>query len=216
MSLRLDFAGQVFEARPSGVLWWPARQTLIVADLHLGKAATMAARGGALLPPHEDCDTLARLEAEIAALPVARVISLGDGFEDDAAPAALRGAERARLAGLTAGRTWVWVSGNHDSGALPGRMVDAVVEDGIALRHIAAEGPDISGHFHPKARLAGRTRPAFLVGRTHLILPAFGTYTGGLPCESEPLASLVGPGLALLTGPRLLARPLAPPRRRQA
>lgn len=218
MIRRIDFAGQVFEARASGVLWWPGRQTLIVADLHLGKSARMAARGGALLPPHEDVDTLARLGAEVAALPVARVISLGDAFEDAEAPEALRTPERARLAALAAGRDWVWVTGNHDQGAVPGlgAVLPELREEGVALRHVAGEGPDISGHYHPKARLAGRARSAFLVGRAHLILPAFGTYTGGLDCDGEPLASLVGPGLALLTGRRLLARPLALPARRRA
>lgn len=210
MSLPLDFHGQTFAARASGALWWPARATLIVADLHLGKSARMAARGGALLPPHEDADTLARLATELAALPVARVIALGDSFEDAEAPAALRAPDRARLAALAQGRHWLWIAGNHDHAAAPGLGTTAPEwnEDGIALRHVAAGGPDISGHYHPKARLAGRSRPAFLCGRTHLILPAFGTYTGGLDAESEPLASLVGPGLALLTGPRLLPRPL--------
>lgn len=218
MIRRVDFGGQMFEARASGTLWWPGRRTLIVADLHLGKSARMAAKGGALLPPHEDADTLARLEAEVAALPVQRVISLGDAFEDDAAPEALRRPERARLAALASRCDWVWVSGNHDEGAEPGlgAVVPELSEDGITLRHIAAEGPDISGHYHPKARVTGRARPAFLIGRAHLILPAFGTYTGGLDCDTEPLASLVGPGLALLTGPRLIARPLGLTGRRRA
>jgi len=220
MTQRLTFAGQDFEARPSGALWWPDRQTLIVADLHLGKSARMAARGGALLPPHETGDTLARLEAEVAALPARRVISLGDAFEDAGAPGALRDEENARLRALAQGRDWLWITGNHDARAVPGfgTVQGERVEGGLVLRHIAGSGdtpgPDISGHYHPKARLAGRSRPAFLIGARHLILPAFGSYTGGLDCDSAPLADLVGPGLALLTGPRLLARPLRLPVRR--
>ena len=31
----LRFAGQMFEPLVSGALWWPAEQTLLVADLHL-------------------------------------------------------------------------------------------------------------------------------------------------------------------------------------
>lgn len=218
MTHPLTFAGQGFEARPAGTLWWPARRTLIVADLHLGKSATMAARGGALLPPHEDEDTLSRLEAELAALPVARVLSLGDAFEDDAAPEALSTPNRARLGAMVQGRGWIWITGNHDGGALPGLgdTLSEIHEEGIAFRHIAGEGPDISGHYHPKAQLAGQRRPAFLWGQSHLILPAFGTYTGGLDCEAPPLADLVGPGLALLTGTRIMARPLTPGTRRRA
>lgn len=207
------FAGVTLQARASGALYWPGRDTLIVADLHLGKSARMAARGGALLPPHETTDTLARLDAEISALNPARVISLGDAFEDALAPEALRTDETARMAALALGREWVWITGNHDAAALPGfgTVADEITEQGLTLRHIAGDGPDISGHYHPKARLAGQARPAFLIGAEHLVLPAFGTYTGGLDCGVEPLASLVGPGLALLTGARLLACPLTRP-----
>ena len=207
------FAGVRVQARASGALYWPQCDTLIVADLHLGKSARMAARGGALLPPHETTDTLARLEAELHALNPARVISLGDAFEDALAPDALRPEDTSRLAAMARGRDWLWITGNHDAAAVPGfgHVADEITEHGLTLRHIAGNGPDISGHYHPKARLAGRARPAFLIGAEHLVLPAFGTYTGGLDCGAEPLASLVGPGLALLTGPRLLACPLTRP-----
>lgn len=213
--MNLTFAGEGFQARPSGALYWPARRALIVADLHLGKSARMAARGGALLPPFETADTLAKLAADLAALPVAQVISLGDAFDDDAAPDALRATDRSALQAMAQGRDWLWITGNHDTRAAPG--FGTVASDwhagALVLRHIAGKGPDISGHYHPKARLAGRSRPAFLIGADHLILPAFGTYTGGMDCDTDPLASLVGPGLAVLIGPRLIARPLARPRR---
>ena len=77
--------GLVLEARCSGALWWPEGRWLIVADLHLGKSERMARRGGALLPPYEGRETLRRLAEEIAALDPACVVSLGDGFDDDAA-----------------------------------------------------------------------------------------------------------------------------------
>lgn len=215
--MRVTFAGSEFEARPAGTLWWPARRWLIVADLHFGKSARMAARGGALLPPHEDGDTLLRLRAEIEALPVERIISLGDAFDDAKAPEAMRPEDRALLADLAGRCDWLWVTGNHDHGAVPrlGTTASEIVEQGIALRHIAGDGPDISGHYHPKASVAGRSRPAFLIGDKHLILPAFGLYTGGLDCDGAPLAPLVGPGLALLTGSRLIARPLGLPTKRK-
>ncbi|WP_370204740.1 ligase-associated DNA damage response endonuclease PdeM [Pararhodobacter marinus] len=217
MTQPLTFAGQAFEARPSGALWWPALRWLIVADLHLGKSARMAARGGALLPPHDTQDTIDKLAAELAALPVARVVSLGDAFEDHAAPDALSVGDTARLAALAAGRDWVWITGNHDLRARPGfgTVTSEIHEKGLTLRHIAETGPDISGHYHPKARLAGRARPAFLVGGDHLILPAFGTYTGGLDCERAPLSTLIGPGLALLCGSKILSRPIGQPSQRR-
>jgi uncharacterized protein len=138
---------------------------------------------------------------------------LGDAFDDAASLKALPDEMRARLGKLATGRDWVWVTGNHDQSAdwagsdLPGRAVDEIELRGICLRHVASRGPDISAHYHPAVRFMGTRRPAFLIGAEHLILPAFGRYTGGLDATEPPLASLVGPGRAVLTGTRALALP---------
>ena len=66
----------------SGALFWPAAETLIVADLHFEKGSAYAARGVAL-PPYDTAATLARLEACMAKYRPKRVISLGDAFHDD-------------------------------------------------------------------------------------------------------------------------------------
>ena len=63
----------------------------------------------------------------------------------------------------------------------------------------------MSGHYHPKMRLALRgqsiSRPAFLIDGDRVILPAYGTYTGGLSCDDPALAGLMRPeALAVLTG----------------
>lgn len=213
--LAFTFAGAALVARGSGALWWPRHRALIVADLHLGKSARMARRGGVLLPPFETRDTLARLAAEVAALDPVRVILLGDSFDDDAARSELEPDEQAMLAALAHGRDWIAIAGNHDPGAAEAdRALPEILLDGIALRHEAAldprQGPDISGHFHPKVTLAGQRRPAFLIGAAHLILPAFGTYTGGLDAGAAPLRDLVGQGHAILTGARPHLVPLRP------
>lgn len=210
-SYRFEFAGQQLEARASGALFWPARRWLIVADLHLGKSERMARRGGALLPPYETQATLDRLETEMAATAPSVVVSLGDSFDDDAAGLALEGEVCTRLAGLAAGRGWIWISGNHDPGALPARLpgtAAAELRDGLVLRHAAGQGPDVSGHYHPCLRLAGQRRRCFLVGRDHLILPAFGAYTGGLEASSPALTALVPQGIAIACGHRALALPV--------
>jgi len=84
---------------------------------------------------------------------------------------------------------------------------------GIVLRHVAArdaEAPEISGHYHPKARLRGVRRPAFVTDGRRLILPAFGTYTGGLDVTDPAITGQMGPGArALLAGPTMAALPLA-------
>ena len=66
-------------------------------------------------------------------------------------------------------------------------------------------------HYHPKVRLRGRSRPCLLVDATRVILPAYGTYTGGLRTDAAALSALMGDGaLAVMTGP--VPRPLPMPR----
>nr|WP_111299030.1 ligase-associated DNA damage response endonuclease PdeM [Paracoccus saliphilus] len=208
---QVDFHGQRLEARPSGAMHWPARRWLIVADLHLGKSERLARRGGTLLPPYETQATLDRLRTEIAATDPDVVVSLGDGFDDDAAGRALPDDVCDSLRGMANGRRWIWVSGNHDPGAvcsrLPGENAAELHEE-LTLRHEAGQGPDISGHYHPCVRLAGQRLRCFLVGSDHLILPAFGAYTGGLEVTNPALAALVPQGLALACGPRVMPVPV--------
>ncbi|MCF3974303.1 ligase-associated DNA damage response endonuclease PdeM [Paracoccus salsus] len=212
-----DFDRQRLQARASGALFWPARRWLIVADLHLGKSERIARRGGALLPPYEIEATLDRLQAEIAETEPRCVVSLGDGFDDDAAGRMLPDQVCARLHDMAAGRTWLWIRGNHDPAPvcarLPGTAL-AELRDGLTLRHEAGEAPDVSGHFHPCIRLAGQRRRCFLVGERHLILPAFGAYTGGLAIDDPALRALVPTGLAISCGTRAMPVPVEPAARR--
>lgn len=210
MRVAVRFAGQRFEALGAGALWWPARATLLIADLHLGRPERLARRGGPLLPPFADRATIEKLEAAVVETRPERVISLGDAFDDAAGVEGLLAEDAARLGALAGGREWIWVAGNHEGAVTPGFgiAVEELCEAGIALRHISGQGPDISGHYHPKARLAGRARAAFLVGREHLILPAFGAYTGGMDWPSDPLCSLVPRGIGVLCGEVARAFPL--------
>jgi DNA ligase-associated metallophosphoesterase len=215
----LTLAGALLDARPSGALWWEAERLLCVADLHLCKSERLARRGGPLLPPYETLATLDRLAAEIAALAPRAVVCLGDSFDDCAAGEALAPADTARLVALMAGRDWIWIAGNHDPAplALPGRHLAELRAGPLAFRHAASPGAapgEISGHYHPKARLAVRggavTRPCFLADARRLILPAFGAYTGGLFASAPALARLLAPDArAILTGEPCVSLPLA-------
>jgi len=215
----IGLGGERLEPRGSGCLWWPARRVLTVADLHLGKATRAARRGRGLLPPYETSDTLDRLAAEIAALAPETVICLGDSLDDARAGDELAPGARETLAGLVGGRRWIWVAGNHDPAptGLGGETAREVAIGAIAFRHIARQGgetPEISGHYHPKAvfrhRGATVTRRCFLSGRGRVILPAFGTYTGGLRVAEPVFDALVGrEARAILTGRRTACLPRA-------
>ena len=206
-----DFAGTQLSALPSGALFWPSEGCLVVSDLNLGKSERGARGGGALLPPYETEDTLARLDAEIGARRPETVLCLGDSFDDPAAAGALAETHRLWLARLMAGRRWVWIEGNHDPGpvGLGGEHRAELALGPLRFRHIAAPGAsaEISGHYHPKLRLAGQSRRCFLVGAARVILPAYGTYTGGLGATDPILCDLMGAGaVAVLTG--TAARPV--------
>lgn len=209
MSHPFTLAGAHLHALPSGALWWPDRRLLCVSDLHLGKSERLARRGGALLPPYETQDTLARLDTDLETTGAEQVICLGDSFDDS--DAVLPEAERLWLLRLMAGRGWTWILGNHDPApmALGGTHLAEAQIGPLTFRHIAAGGHEVSGHYHPKARLGGTARPCFLIDARHAILPAYGTYTGGLWCHNPALATLMSAGaLAILTGKRAIAIPM--------
>jgi DNA ligase-associated metallophosphoesterase len=185
----------------SGAIYWPDKRTLIVADLHLEKGSSFAARG-VLLPPYDTATTLDLLGRVIARHAPRRVIALGDSFHDGGGPARVRPQDRQTLAGLQRGRDWVWIAGNHDPD--PGRDIGGVFAQSLSLgplifRHEPTQGVadgEIAGHLHPSARVAQRgrsvTRKCFAADGRRMILPAFGAYTGGLNIRDRAFIAVFG------------------------
>jgi uncharacterized protein len=209
------FSDVVLQARADRALWLPDHSALCVADLHLGKSERIARRFGQLLPPFETIATLDRLSEAITATDPRMVICLGDSFDDLAAAEALSDDIRQRLASLQAGRRWVWITGNHDPGPvdLGGTHLAEVSVAGLTFRHEAMQGAvaEVSGHYHPKLALpgTGAARPCFLYDSNRLILPAFGTYTGGLSARDPALTGLFrAPAYAVLTGRHAALAPM--------
>lgn len=209
----LLFHGETLHLLASGALYWPARATLAVSDLHLGKSERLARRGGTLLPPYETQATLEKLDHDLEATGAERVICLGDSFDDLAALDGIAETARLWLTRLMAGRDWIWITGNHDPGPIEigGTHRAELPLAPFTFRHVAdpTQRAEISGHYHPKARLAGQSRPCFLSDADRMILPAYGAYTGGLICTDPALAALMArDALAILTGPRAIAIPM--------
>ncbi len=78
---RIALGGLDFIPDLSGALYVPEFDTLIVADLHLEKASSIARRG-VHLPPYDTRATLAQLALAIEASNPRRLIFLGDSFHD--------------------------------------------------------------------------------------------------------------------------------------
>ena len=215
-----SFAGEAFFATPDGALFWPSQQALLVADLHLEKASWFA-RLGQFLPPYDSQATLTALAREVERTSATRLYCLGDSFHDRFGCDRLPAAARELLTTLTSALDWTWIVGNHDPGFADhcgGRLADEVEVSGIVLRHEAEPAetrPEMSGHFHPKLRVhvKGRrvSRRCFVASPTKLILPAFGSLTGGLDAHHPEILKHAGEGAAALVpvSDRLLRFPLA-------
>lgn len=218
----VDLGGARLVARGAGTLWWPAVGLLCVSDLHLGKSERLARRRGVLVPPYETQDTLQRLASELLICAPRIVVCLGDSFDDVTAADNLDANARMQIGAMMQGRDWVWVKGNHDAHQVGFDGVQTACFDigPLRFRHIAnaSQQFEISGHYHPKAAVRTRagsvSRPCFLRDSRRIILPAFGTYTGGLRSTSGVLSQIMHPdATAILTGTVPVAIPMPRARR---
>ncbi|GBQ96402.1 putative ICC-like phosphoesterase [Acetobacter nitrogenifigens DSM 23921 = NBRC 105050] len=190
-------------------VYWPTERMLIVADMHMEKA-TARRDAGVLLPPYDTHETLSRLLDLVSTVRPETVLALGDSFHDAEGASRLDAVARECLATLAGAARLIWLVGNHDPALpsiLPGTSVQSFERRSVAFRHVPSSTvkiPELAGHLHPKVRLrlGGHmvVRPCFIVGGGRMILPAFGTYTGGMDVMMPPIRSLF-PGEADLYVP---------------
>ncbi|HEX5211716.1 MAG TPA: ligase-associated DNA damage response endonuclease PdeM [Pseudolabrys sp.] len=195
----VTIASVALVADPAGALYWPELGLLAVADLHLEKGSSFAARGQ-LLPPYDTAETLQRLARLIAHYAPRCVVALGDSFHDGGGPARLDNEGRDNLRALQRGRDWIWLIGNHDPEPAVdiGGMFEAVLAIGaLTLRHLpSGAAGEIAGHLHPVARVAHRgravSRRCFAADSSRMVMPAFGAFTGGLNIRDAAFCDLFG------------------------
>jgi len=189
----LTLAGEDVRLLPERALFWPRACTLVVADVHWGKAATFRA-AGIPIPGGTTSEDLARLDAALRRTGARRLLVLGDLFHAKAGRIATR--TLAELRGWRERCTGLeiqLVRGNHDrhAGDPPEDLRINCVGSlaflpPFVLRHEprdSAEGYTLAGHLHPGVVVSGpalqRERlPCFLVGPRVTVLPAFGSFTG--------------------------------------
>lgn len=198
-----SFANQEMALVAGRALYWPQERALLVADLHLEKASFFA-RFGQMLPPYDSREALERVAAAIRVTGARRVFCLGDNFHDESGADRLEPHAAGMLDALTRATDWVWIAGNHDQGRAPqGTVVEELEVAGLLLRHEALPGeprPELSGHFHPKLRVTARgrsiSRPCAVRSERKLILPAFGTLTGGMDVADPAIRAALLPDRA--------------------
>ncbi|MFM7208116.1 MAG: ligase-associated DNA damage response endonuclease PdeM [Planctomycetaceae bacterium] len=176
----------------------PGFATLLVADVHLGKAATFR-NAGIPVPEGSAQADLARLEQLVHASSARRLIVLGDLFH------ARSGCTQAVFDEFAATRARfpatevILIAGNHDRaiGRIPaGLGIDSCLrthdEPPFHFVHEpATELPEpgrtcftIAGHLHPTVTIRSPSgdrisERCFVAEDATLILPAFGSFTGG-------------------------------------
>jgi DNA ligase-associated metallophosphoesterase len=189
--LEIELRGERLFLLPDRALWWPARQRLIVADIHLGKA-THFNRHGSVLPVQGAIKDLRKLKLLSEALEIRSLLVLGDLFHSE------YNNEFGWLQDLrdsVQGLQLEVVRGNHDIVhpkyfSEAGILLHAdVLEDGPFLfvhdpTQVSVGGLyPVGGHVHPGVALYGRARQreklsCFYVGVDYALLPAFGSLTG--------------------------------------
>lgn len=192
-TVRLPVGATTLELRPDRSAFWPSRQALLVADVHLGKAGHFR-RHGLAVPGSVNSDTMRRLAEALAATGATTLIVLGDLFHSD------RNAEwdafidwRAEQVDLD---RVVLVAGNHDIlGASDWdeagvEVVERWDEAGLTMTHAPEDhrpdfGVHLCGHVHPGVRLQGGGKQSLTVAcwwrhraLDQLVFPAFGGFTG--------------------------------------
>lgn len=187
MSQILHFADHEFVLDASGALYWPARNSVIISDVHLGKIAHFRKHGTAL-PSDAQFENYSRLSRLIARFSPEQVLIIGDLFHStlNSEWPVFEQFIRSHQIG------YKLIVGNHDI-IDPSRFsaLDIEVSDKLNLDNILfSHFPDhhspiyrISGHLHPAIRLKigsseRRTLKCFYTKNNQLVLPSFGYFTG--------------------------------------
>ena len=200
-------------------VYLPTVETLIVADLHVGRAATSDVE----LPMGEKSDLLDRLRALVETVEPERVVVAGDVLHSFSSvpygvPDTLSTIETTIV---ESGTELVLIAGNHDT-ILPD-VVEVAIEDSVELEdgtvvHHGHELPEVEapryviGHEHPAIVIEGDRHPCFLEGMGQwngakvVVLPAFSRFAKGTVINTMETADVMSPLLSDLDACRPVVR----------
>jgi len=198
---RILLSGKSFVADPSGALFWPSENTLIVADLRLSKCSYLQGED-VVLPPYDTASAFEKLEDALDRYDPMRVIALGNCF-DGLCSDGLSYHQIDWLQDMMEGREWYWVapdlSGKPD--VIGGAVVPQMMVSGIKFRAEPVRAPvanEIAGGLHPVAQVShyghlvrGR---CFVSNGMRMILPSLGDYSAGSNVLCSAFDPLLGQG----------------------
>ncbi|XDZ64861.1 ligase-associated DNA damage response endonuclease PdeM [Alphaproteobacteria bacterium LSUCC0684] len=197
---RFSLGGDEVAAHADGTALFDRGRLMVVSDLHLEKGRALSSTSP--MPLYDTDATLDALEKAVLRDQPERLLFLGDSFHRADLARSLAPSYQDRIHALARGRDVIWITGNHDPDLpafLPGAAAEEILIGSIWFRHIALEefeGGEVSGHYHPKARIKTRARgvsgKCFIHDGRRLIMPAFGAYTGGLSVGDPAMKNLFG------------------------
>lgn len=188
---------ELLQLLPQKAIFWPAKSTLLVADVHAGKAEVFN-RASIAVPAGISEATIRDLFDLITVTKAERVIVLGDFVHGQQHADELWIRQFEQYLDLHKQLDFRVVIGNHDKldtqnviniPWIPGSMVDAPF---IFTHEPRADsrGYVLSGHLHPAWRLQSSRKeslraPVFWFRSDVAVLPAFGNFTGAKVVKPE-------------------------------
>ncbi|MDZ7850857.1 MAG: metallophosphoesterase [Halodesulfurarchaeum sp.] len=187
-------------------VWLPERGTLVLADVHLGRARSSRVD----LPIGSHANILERLDALLDRHDAEQVVIAGDLVHDFDSVSLTVAETVAEIVDLVEDRDadLVVTAGNHDTGldrVTSIETVDGYRIDRETVVHHGHEIPEteasryIIGHDHPAITIEGSRRPCYLncpdqyEGCSVLVLPAFSRVAVGTTVNGRTAADIMTP-----------------------
>lgn len=178
---------------PEKAIWWPAQSSLLLADVHLGKAAHFR-KAGIPIPKAVHLTDYHKLEKLLSDTQAKHVIFLGDLFHSELN---LEWADFLQWVANRPETNFILVKGNHDILPEAAYIADNlnIYSEKLEIKpFLLTHQPEpikarqkglynLCGHLHPAIALKGAARqgitlPCFYFGLHGGLLPAFGNFTG--------------------------------------
>lgn len=188
MALEVSTSGGMVHLLADPALYIPQSSTLVVSDLHIGKAGHFR-KNGIAVPASTTMQDMRRLSELFKRIPAKEVVFLGDMGHSDVNNEWRAFADVIRD---FPDRTFILTRGNHDrevSGLYRQMGIDEVVSSiqrgGFCLSHEPIESKlfNITGHEHPAVLIKGKARqslrmPCFYFLEHRAVMPAFLRFSG--------------------------------------
>ena len=176
-----------FYLHKTGAVFWKEKNTLLLADIHLGKVGHFR-KSGIPVPRKAEGVFYEKISILKDSLNFSRVIFLGDLFHNSLNNEWFLFDNWVKNSGLKI----ILIKGNHDViPILKFKQIGIKTYDDLRIEkffftHHPVKIKDcfvFSGHIHPGVRLIGKGKqimklPCFIYNKDQIILPSFGGFTG--------------------------------------